>query len=167
MKLFLVGLPGSGKSTLGKQLAEHLNLPFIDMDEVIETQAQQPIRDIFAHQGESYFRSLERQTLIALIDKYSSFVIATGGGAPCFLNNMELMNQEGKTLFVDTPIPVIAKRMLQQGIEERPLLQQLKTEDFERAYQEKFAHRLPYYQQALFTVNPEDELSMLLEQLKS
>ena len=82
MKLFLVGLPGSGKSTFGKQLAKRLDLLFIDLDDVIEAKAQQPIREIFAQQGADYFREVEREALLNTISKNSDFVMATVGGAP-------------------------------------------------------------------------------------
>ena len=167
MKLFLVGLPGSGKSTLGKQLAERLSSPFIDLDDAIESQARQPIREIFAQEGEAHFRQLERQTLQSIIKQHSSFVMATGGGAPCFSNNMAIMNQAGTTLFVDTPVATIAARMLQEGIAVRPLLQQLDPDNFEQAYLDRFAYRLPYYQQASIRVSPEDTLNTLLERIKS
>ncbi|MEM8967400.1 MAG: shikimate kinase, partial [Bacteroidota bacterium] len=108
LKLFLVGLPGSGKSTLGKQLAEKLDLPFIDLDDIIEAEARQPIRKIFARQGEDYFRRLEQKTLLDTISQNSDFVMATGGGATCFFDNMQKMNDAGTTIFVDTPITEIA-----------------------------------------------------------
>ncbi|MEQ9442481.1 MAG: shikimate kinase [Cyclobacteriaceae bacterium] len=167
MKLFLVGLPGSGKSTLGKQLAQSLSLPFIDLDEAIEEQTRQPIRDTFAQRGEAFFRQLEQQTLQSIIHQQPSFVMATGGGAPCFSDNMDIMNQAGTTLFVDTPVSIIAERMLREGIAVRPLLQQLDANNFEQAYLEKFAYRLPHYQQAVITVSPKDALHALVAKLKS
>jgi shikimate kinase len=167
MKLFLVGLPGSGKSTLGKLLAQRLSLPFIDLDEAIEQREQQPIRDIFPKKGEAYFRTLEQQTLLKIIDQQPSFVMATGGGAPCYTNNMELMNQVGITLFVDTPVSTIADRMRKDGITVRPLLQQLDTGNFEQAYREKFAYRLKYYRQAAIITTPEEALDSLLTRIKN
>ncbi len=166
-KLFLVGLPGSGKSTLGKLLAKQLDLPFIDLDDVIEASAQQPIRKIFAQQGEEYFRELERETLLKTINQRDTFVMATGGGAPCFFDNMRQMNQAGTTIFVDTPTEIIAERMKKEGVAVRPLLHELDTDNFADAYYQKFAYRLPYYRQAKVTVTSEDSLNSILDQLKS
>ncbi|WKN41727.1 shikimate kinase [Tunicatimonas pelagia] len=167
MKLFLIGLPGSGKSTLGKQLAEQLELPFIDLDDAIEAEAKQPIREIFAQQGEDYFRSLEQKTLVDTISQKSDFVMATGGGAPCFFDNMYHMNQAGTTIFMDIPVEVITERMEKEGVAVRPLLHELDTDNFANAYYHKFAHRLPYYRQAKLIVTAEDDLDSILDQLKS
>ncbi|MEM6841106.1 MAG: shikimate kinase [Bacteroidota bacterium] len=167
MKLFLVGLPGSGKSTLGKQLAGQIELPFIDLDDVIEAAAQQPIREIFAQQGEDYFRRLEQKSLLDTIAQNLEFVMATGGGAPCFFDNMQKMNQAGTTIFVDTPVVIITERMKKEGVAVRPLLHELNTDNFAEAFYQKFAHRLPYYQQAKITVTSEDSLDTILVQLKS
>ena len=167
MKLFLVGLPGSGKSTLGKQLAKRLDLLFIDLDDVIEAKAQQPIREIFAQQGEDYFREVEREALLNTISKNSDFVMATGGGAPCFFDNMLQMSQAGTTIFVDTPVATIAERMKKEGVSVRPLLHELDPDNFAEAFYQKFAHRLPYYRQAKITVTSEERLDTILAQLKS
>jgi len=166
-KLFLVGLPGSGKSTLGKQLAEQLGLPFIDLDDAIEAEVDQPIRNIFAQQGEDYFRELERKILLHTIAQNDTFVMATGGGAPCFFDNMQYMNQVGITIFADTPIEVIVKRMQQEGVAVRPLLHELDADNFADDYYQKFSYRLPYYRQAQVTVTPEDRLDYILSKLKN
>ena len=167
MKLFLVGLPGSGKSTLGKQLAKRLDLLFIDLDDVIEAKAQQPIREIFAQQGEDYFREVEREALLNTISKNSDFVMATGGGAPCFFDNMLQMSQAGTTIFVDTPVATIAERMKKEGVAVRPLLHELDTNNFAEAFHQKFVHRLPHYRQAKITVTSEEGLDAILAQLRS
>ena len=167
MKLFLVGLPGSGKSTLGKQLAEQLDLPFTDLDDIIEAQANQPIREVFAQYGEEYFRELEQRTLLETINQNNSFVIATGGGTPCFFDNMQQMNQAGTTIFVDTEVEIIAERMKKEGVAVRPLLHELDTDNFAEDYYRKFAHRLAYYRQAMITVTAEDSLESILDKVKS
>jgi shikimate kinase len=166
MKVFLVGLPGSGKSTFGKQLATKLKIQFIDLDDFIEAVAKQPIREIFAQKGEDYFRNLERKSLHDVISKESDFVLATGGGVPCFFDNLEQMNQAGITVFVNTPVSVITDRMKQEGVAIRPLLHELDTENFAKAFLQKFAHRLPYYRQAHITVTPSDQLDQVVNLLK-
>lgn len=153
MKLFLVGLPGSGKSTLGKDLAQRLRLPFLDLDAVIEQAAQQSIRAIFAQQGEETFRQHERDALQQTIKEHSTFVLATGGGAPCFFDNQEHMNQHGTTVFLDVPIATIVQRMQGQQITDRPLLQELDQERLVQEYTAKFEKRLPVYRQAHITID--------------
>jgi len=166
MQVFLVGLPGSGKSTLGKQLAGKLKIQFFDLDDVIEAEAQQPIREIFAQKGEDYFRNLERKSLQKVISNESDFVLATGGGVSCFFDNMAQMNRAGTTVFLDTPVSVIANRMKQEGVAVRPLLHELDSENFAEAFHQKFMHRLPYYRQSHITVTPSYQLEQVVNQLK-
>ncbi|MEP2025618.1 shikimate kinase, partial [Reichenbachiella sp.] len=94
-KIFLIGMPGSGKSTLGKELAEKLGRNFFDLDAEIERMAGWVIPDIFAQVGEDYFRELENSVLLMLIRLNEPAVIATGGGAPCFYDNIDQMNLAG------------------------------------------------------------------------
>lgn len=162
MKLFLIGLPGSGKSTLGKELAQQLSLPFLDLDAIIEQTVGQPIRTIFAHQGEEAFRRQEQEALHQAIDQYAVFVLATGGGAPCFFDNMAHMNQRGITIFLDIPIATIVQRMQGQQITDRPLLQELDQERLVQEYTAKFEKRLPVYQQAHITIDQKTTLEELI-----
>lgn len=152
MKIFLMGLPGSGKSTLGKQLAQHLALPFTDLDKVIEQTSQRSIRIIFADEGEEAFRQLEQQALHYVIRQQEAFILATGGGTPCFYDNMEVMNQTGVTIYLDVPISTIIQRMQGKQIANRPLLRGMDIEALEQEFDAKFAHRLPVYQQAQYTL---------------
>lgn len=152
MKIFLIGLPGSGKSTLGKQLAHYLALPFIDLDEVIEQTAQRSIRIIFADEGEEVFRQLEQQALHYMIRQQRAFILATGGGTPCFYDNIEMMNRAGVTVYLDIPISTIIQRMQGKQIANRPLLRGMNIETLEQEFKAKFAHRLPIYQQAKYTL---------------
>ena len=151
---------------MGRQLAAKLSIQFVDLDEVIEAEVKQPIREIFAQQGEDYFRDLERKSLLNVLSRESDFVLATGGGAPCFFDNMSQMNQAGITVFIDTPITVIAERMKKEGVVVRPLLHELDNENFAEAFYQKFAHRIPHYQQAHISVTPSDNLDQLIDQLK-
>ncbi|MFM8739263.1 MAG: shikimate kinase, partial [Cytophagales bacterium] len=99
MKIFLIGLPGSGKTTLGKQLAERLNIRFVDLDTEIEKSEGESIALIFKRFGEDHFRKAESTQLQKWANLNEDFVMATGGGAPCFFDNMEVMNQSGTTIF--------------------------------------------------------------------
>ena len=167
MRLFIIGLPGSGKSTLGKKLAKRLDLPFLDLDEIIEQEAGQPIRTIFTQQGEDVFRTIEQRALYQMIEQHNSFVLATGGGAPCFFDNLTVMNKAGTTLFLDVPVPTIVQRMRGNQITARPLLHGLDQERLVEEYTAKFEKRLPVYRQAHITINQNTSTDEVVTLLRS
>ena len=121
MKIYLIGMPGSGKSTLGKLLSKNLNLSFIDLDKEIETKSGKTIEKIFQIDGEKRFRELEKDMLKMSSDQNESFVMSTGGGAPCYHDNMKFMNKSGITVFLKVSVPELERR-LQSGKVVRPLL---------------------------------------------
>ena len=116
--LILIGLPASGKTTVGRQLARRLDMPFFDCDEAIEAAAGCSVSDIFARYGESYFRQLEHRTLETLCRK-ESCVIATGGGAVLREDNRLLLRCSGTVFWLDRPLVDIMSTDFQTG---RPLL---------------------------------------------
>ncbi|MFR8916541.1 MAG: shikimate kinase [Oscillospiraceae bacterium] len=116
--LILIGLPASGKTTVGRQLAQRLDMPFVDCDEAIEAAAGCSVSDIFARYGESYFRQLEHRTLETLCRK-ESCVIATGGGAVLREDNRLLLQRSGTVFWLDRPLSDIMSTDFQTG---RPLL---------------------------------------------
>ena len=121
--LSLVGLPGAGKSTLGRQLAAYFNRPFLDLDHAIEARAGRGVREIFAGEGEAGFRALEAAALrAALAAGGPPLVLATGGGTPCFHGNMALLNQAGPTLWLDVPVAELAARFAPEEVAKRPLM---------------------------------------------
>ncbi|NEM96087.1 shikimate kinase [Pontibacter burrus] len=122
MLIFLIGMMGSGKTTLGKELAAELNYSFVDLDAFIEEKEGRTIAEIFAQQGQQGFRELEHKALQTIVANYSQAVVATGGGAPCFFNNIQLMNQAGETIFLDVPIKMLVQRLSQSDLSTRPLL---------------------------------------------
>ena len=131
-KIFLIGLPGTGKTTMGMELAMQLNLPFVDLDQEIEKNEKQSVTSIFEEHGEAYFRQLEKLYLQKVIDELAEFVLATGGGTPCFFDNMKLMNATGATVFIDTPIQTIKERIKEDTT--RPLM---KSNTLEKLYEER------------------------------
>ena len=127
MKIFLIGLPGSGKTTLGKKVATYLQLPFFDLDEAIERLAGKRVLEIFTQEGEAAFRRMESDMLQKLIKEHGDFVLATGGGAPCFHDGIGIMNQAGITVFLDVPVYELEKRLQAEQKQSRPLLSGVKS----------------------------------------
>lgn len=123
MRIFLVGPMGSGKSTLGVALAERLQLPFIDLDRVIEAREGLTISALFQEKGEAYFRQCESDELQTIIQTTQAAVIATGGGTPCFHDNMKLMNAAGVTFYLHCSIETLQHR-IEGTSDERPVLRQ-------------------------------------------
>lgn len=151
-KIFLIGLPGAGKTTMGLDLAVHLEIQFVDLDLDIEKGSKLTIPEIFDQKGEAHFRQLEKLHLEKVISTLDSFVMATGGGTPCFFNNMETMQNAGKTIYLNTPAEEIEKRLhLDQS---RPLM---KTKTLSEL-QEK---RKGWYNQADHTIQVYKEILAL------
>ena len=144
MKVFLIGYMASGKSTLGKALAEALALPFIDLDVEIERTAGTAITEIITVKGELHFRKLESAVLKDLLQQHKTGVFALGGGTPVFYNHMDLLNAKGETIFLDVPVGELAKRL--EGDLKRPLIQN--KEDVAEFVAKHMFERRPYYSQA-------------------
>ena len=151
MKIFLVGLPGSGKSLLGKRISKSINLPFIDLDEQIRIQEGMLVSEIFKTKGQDYFRRVEAEVLREQI-KQPEFVMATGGGTPVFFGNMELINNTGISVYLNTPISVIAERLGSDEKKTRPLLAETDESSMETKLLNLLEVRKSFYEQAHFTV---------------
>lgn len=127
--IFLVGYMGSGKSTIGKILAENKNLPFIDIDQYIENQFGITVKKIFETKGELYFRKLERSVLLELLQKQPPSIIALGGGTPCYFDNMEkIISSPHEVVYLNVSIPVLAERLKKEK-KQRPLIAHLENDD--------------------------------------
>ncbi|MBX2961771.1 MAG: shikimate kinase [Cyclobacteriaceae bacterium] len=151
MKIFLIGLPGSGKSTLGKSLAELLDLPFVDLDQAIEYHCAKPVHEIFEKEGEDKFREVEAELLRKLSSSKVNFVMATGGGAPCFFEGIGFMNQIGITVLLDVPIEIIVARLDSFATSNRPLLAGKKLNAYE-SLKQLYQNRKAFYHQAKLIV---------------
>lgn len=147
MLIVLVGMPASGKSTLGQEIARKLNFKFIDLDHLICEREQCDIPEIFRTQGESYFRQAERNALISVLS-LTDLVLATGGGAPCFFDNMDLINQSALSLFLETPIATIAERIRADRDNIRPLYAQKSHQELIDYLDELYKKRQFFYQKA-------------------
>ena len=144
MKVFLIGYMASGKSTLGKALAQALAQPFIDLDVEVERTAGTAISEIITAKGELHFRKLESAVLKGLLQQHETGVFALGGGTPVFYNHMDLLNAKGETIFLDVPVGELAKRL--EGDLKRPLIQN--KEDVAEFVAKHMFERRPYYSQA-------------------
>lgn len=169
---FLIGMPSSGKSTIGRHLANQLGLNFIDLDEVIVEEEGMAITEIFNVKGEHYFREAERKNLINQIEKKGGYVIATGGGAPCFFNNMDLMNNSGVTIFLDVSIHDLYNKLSKKGTEKRPLLKDMSSSDLFQELEAKLQERKKYYSQATICLEQKfnsvsERVNQVIEAIKS
>ena len=156
-------MPGSGKTTLGRALAEKLELLFIDLDAEIERLEQQSIDQIFALKGEPFFRQAEAAVLRQVSKAHSSFVMATGGGTPCFYDGIEFMNSMGITVFLNVPVNILAER-LSNSETIRPVFQ--KTSNINETLNQLQSLRLKFYTQATHQVSGPD-VSKLTQLLKA
>ena len=142
-------MPGSGKTTLGRQLAAALQRPFLDLDNLVEEREGQKVPAIFEEKGEEYFRQVEREYLQEVLAQPAAMVLASGGGAPCFYDNMERINANATSIYLAVPFKELAARLLADGVEKRPLLKgYTNVEQLERFLKEKFAYRIPFYNKA-------------------
>ena len=120
IRIFLTGYMGAGKTTLGKAFAKAKGIDFIDLDWYIEKRFHKTVRELFAERGEDGFRLIERN-MLREVGEFENVLISTGGGTPCFFDNMEYMNQQGETVFLDVPIDVLFRR-LKVAKHQRPIL---------------------------------------------
>jgi shikimate kinase len=167
-KIVLVGMPGSGKSTLGKKLALQLDFPFYDLDEVIVKQEKKSIPDIFLAEGEGYFRKAETEALEGQLDSKESMVLATGGGAPCFNDNMDRINRKAVSVFLDVPLIQIILRLNSSEVALRPLFQGLDAGEISAKLTDLYTARVGYYDQAKIKLSGEDiSTELLISELMS
>jgi len=151
MKVFLIGFMGCGKTTLGKKLASKMGFTFVDLDKLIEQTAGKSIPAYFSEHGEGAFRELERDVL-QTAELPENAIVATGGGAPCYFNNMEWMNNEGLTVYISLPPGALASR-LEKAEEVRPVLKDYKGEALVQFIAGKLEERGPFYSKAKITAS--------------
>jgi len=142
--LALVGMPGAGKSSFGKKLATKTGKTFIDLDAFITEMSGRTIAEIFTTSGESVFRKLERDALGAVLKK-TNIVLATGGGTPCFFDNMAQINQHAYSIWLNGSCLTLLQRV-EKDLINRPLLHAAKTDEARIGILEKLlVERTPYY----------------------
>lgn len=143
--IILVGFMGSGKTTFGMKLAKKMNYQFVDTDKEIEELVGMSIESIFNTKGEKYFRQLEKQYIQKL--KVQNVVIATGGGMPCFYDNMEYLNKIGVTVYLEYSSQELFERLKNETVN-RPLLKHKSEEDLFNYIDDLLLKREHYYLQA-------------------
>ena len=139
---------GSGKSTMGRALASELDLTFIDLDSFLEEKYFKTIPQIFAEEGEESFRRKERNVLEEVCS-FDNVILATGGGAPCFFDNMKLMNKSGFCVFLDVDVTSLVNRLIHAKTE-RPLIKGKSPEELHEFIEELLAKRRPFYEKARY-----------------
>jgi len=156
MTVFLIGFMGSGKTTFGKKLAAKLKLQFVDLDEQIcIANKVESINSLIEAKGFDYFRQTENETLKSL--PLENSLVSTGGGTPCYFDNIVWMKQNGTVVFLQVDEGVLLSRLKNTDLEERPLLKGLDEEKLKNFISEKLKERLPFYEQAHFVFNPVTE----------
>jgi shikimate kinase len=159
--VFLIGPMGCGKSTVGKILAADLKYSFSDSDEEIEILKSMSIQDIFRKYGEGHFRLLEHGYLHTISDQQQK-VIATGGGMPCFYENIALMKNKGLVIYLELPLEVMFTR-LQKEVAKRPLL--IANEDWRTTLAQLFEARKSFYHQAHYVVDANMQVNEIVDSI--
>ena len=154
VRIFLTGYMGAGKTTLGKAFARKMNVPFVDLDRHTEERFHKTVGELFTERGETGFRELERNMLHEVAE-FENVVISTGGGAPCFFDNMEFMNRVGKTVFLDVHPDVLFRR-LRIAKQQRPILQGKEDDELKAFIIRALEQRAPFYTQAQYTFNADE-----------
>jgi len=161
-KIVLVGLPGSGKSTFGKELARQLNFEFIDLDQLIEKETHQKITQLFQSVGEGGFREIETFHLKTILNREYGFVLATGGGTPCFNDNMDLINKRAISVYLDVALSELHSRLNIDATGKRPMFAGLDEAEMILKLKNLYANRLLFYDQAKIKLSGEDISTELL-----
>lgn len=163
--LFLIGFSGSGKSKLGKQLAEKLDYTFFDLDALIEQNIGLSINEIFERHGETKFREMEQNALTKMIFNSHS-VVACGGGTPCFHNNIDFMLQQGTVIYLKVTEDNLEKRLL-SNLSNRPLLKNEMGNKLDGKIKIILEERREYYERATITIENNTTESEALDKIIS
>jgi shikimate kinase len=154
MKVFLIGFMGSGKTHWGQLLANKLELPFYDLDTIVTEKEGKSISDIFSEKGEEYFRYKEKESLEELVSQHERFILSSGGGTPCFFNNIEFMKKNGKVVWLNTSVEVLKQRLVKER-QTRPMISDVGEKELKSYIIRKLGERKMYYEQADLMVHEE------------
>lgn len=152
-KVVLIGYMGSGKSVLSQKLSRKIGIPFVELDEMIEKKCDLSIERIFATKGELFFRKLEHQLFVELLENDEDLIISTGGGTPCYFNNHELLQKEAVvSIYLKASIDTLFNRLVDEK-HKRPLIAHLNEDETKEFIAKHLFDRSFYYSQANFKVS--------------
>ena len=155
-RIFLIGYMGAGKTTVGKVLSRQLGLSFIDLDHYIEGY-HKTVGQLFAEKGEDAFRDIERR-MLREVAAFEDVLVSTGGGAPCFFDNMEFMNGAGQTVYLKVSVEELAKR-LELCKSTRPILKGRSGDELKAFIAESLEKREPFYSKASIVFDAEEMMT--------
>ncbi len=170
LKVVLVGYMGSGKSTIGVALSEHLKCAFLDLDSYIEKAEGLSIAEIFAQHGEIYFRKKEFEYLKEILVNRDNFVLATGGGTPCYgLNMKEIIANTPNVFYLKLSLPLLVDRLSREK-EHRPMIKNIPNQELPEFIGKHLFERSFFYNQAPTTIRtdgrkPQEIAALISEKL--
>ncbi len=165
MRIYLLGFMGCGKTTIGKTLAKKLNYTFIDLDTFIEEKSKCLIDNIFKEQGEDKFRELEKAALNKIF-QLDNIVVSTGGGTPCFFDNIKRMNRQGISIYLKMDADALVNRLANNKVA-RPLIKQKSLSELKNYISKTLKKREKYYQKAHFVIDADNlKVDDLVEMVK-
>jgi shikimate kinase len=157
MKIILVGYMTSGKSTIGKLISEELNIPFYDLDHLIETNLNLKINEIFEQKGELFFRKKEREILIDFLNSTENYILALGGGTPCYYDNFELYQLVNiHSIYLKASIATLVNRLQTQKAT-RPLVSRFNNEELQEFVAKHLFERNYFYNQVKTVVSVDEK----------
>jgi shikimate kinase len=165
MKIILIGYMCSGKTTIGNLLSESLKIPFYDLDAIIEQNLKATINEIFDQKGELFFRKKEREVLISFLNNTDHYILALGGGTPCYYDNFNLyQNQEIKSFYLKASVSTLLER-LETHKNNRPIIAKLNDEDLNEFVAKHLFERNYFYNQAqtAITIDNKNEQEIVSE----
>ena len=158
MKIVLLGYMASGKSSVGKKVAQMLSVPFVDLDILISEKEKLSIQDIFKNKGEIYFRKKEIEYLNDFLIEKDNFILAVGGGTPCYGDNMDIINNNSKSIYLKSSIQSIYNKLSnKKNKHKRPLISEINNKDLKEFIAKHLFERSPFYEQAHYTVTTDNK----------
>jgi len=154
MKIILLGYMGSGKTTIGTQLAKKLYQNFTDLDDYIEREENKTITEIFKEKGEIYFRKIEHTYLEIFIKENDSYVLSLGGGTPCYANNIDIISKENDlhSIYLKASVTTLYERLINNS-SKRPLLASQTKESLIEYIAKHLFERSIYYEKAKYSIS--------------
>ncbi|SMC45430.1 shikimate kinase [Moheibacter sediminis] len=152
MKVSLIGYMGSGKTTIGKELAEKLKTDFLDLDKLIENHTKKTISELFKELGEIRFRKIEREVLMDILNTKSDFILAVGGGTPVYYDNMNLINEETISIYLRANPKFLSERLINEKLS-RPMIAHLADEDLLEFIAKHLFERRNFYEESNFKID--------------